>query len=195
MAARPATNFVKVDNELGECIRPIVARSVRKLRNVCQEIIQPRCLLIDAGLPGMSGLQLIQKLEVMGSEIPSIMITGRYDVPLAVQSMKAGAIDFLEKPVGSGELLVCVKRALELSRDHGKREASREDAMRKMGGITQRQREIMNMVLEGHPSKNIAADLRISQRTVENHRASIMKRTGAKSLPALARLAVAAATI
>lgn len=153
------------------------------------------CLLIDAGLPGMSGLQLIQKLEVMGSEIPSIMITGRYDVPLAVQSMKSGAIDFLEKPVGSGELLICVNRALELSRDHGKREARREDALRKMGGITQRQREIMNMVLEGHPSKNIAADLGISQRTVENHRASIMKRTGAKSLPALARLAVAAATI
>ena len=121
------------------------------------------------------------------------MITGNSDVRMVVQAMKAGASDFIEKPVGRGELLASVGRALEESRDSsvsshgGKRRSS------SLSGLTARQRQIMDMVLDGHPSKNIAADLGISQRTVENHRAEIMRKTGAKSLPALARLALAAA--
>jgi two-component system CheB/CheR fusion protein len=107
--------------------------------------------------------------------------------------MKAGALDFIEKPVSRDELLACVERALEQSRDSSKQVAWREDAANHLAGLTPRQREIMELVLAGHPSKNIAADLGISQRTVENHRASIMKKTGSKSLPALARLALAAA--
>ena len=107
--------------------------------------------------------------------------------------MKAGAADFLEKPISNGELLASIERALEQSRDSNKLVAWRESAASHIAGLTQRERQIMVLVLAGHPSKNIAADLGISQRTVENHRASIMKKTGTKSLPALARLAVAAA--
>jgi len=151
------------------------------------------CLLLDAYLPGMSGLELLTRLRGQSDQLPTIMITGDSDVAMAVNAMKAGASDFIEKPVGRDELLAGIERALEHSRDSAKQAAWQEDAARHLVGLTQRQREIMELVLAGHPSKNIAADLGISQRTVENHRASIMKRTGSKSLPALARLALAAA--
>jgi two-component system CheB/CheR fusion protein len=153
---------------------------------------QEACLLIDAYLPGMSGLDLLRRLHDAADRIPAIMITGNGEVSMAVQAMKAGASDFIEKPIGHDELLACVARAFEQGRDLSKQSASREDAANHVAGLTLRQRQIMEMVLSGHPSKNIAADLGISQRTVENHRAAIMKKTGSRSLPALARLAVAA---
>jgi two-component system CheB/CheR fusion protein len=124
--------------------------------------------------------------------LPAVMMTGNSDVPMAVQAMRAGASDFIEKPIGSAQLLACVGRALEETRDSSKLAASRQTAADQVGRLTKRQHQIMDLVLAGHPSKNIAADLGISQRTVENHRASIMKKTGSKSLPALARLALAA---
>lgn len=106
--------------------------------------------------------------------------------------MKVGAIDFLEKPVNCNELFASIDRALDLSRDATKLLNWQADAATHIAGLTRRQHQVMDMVLAGHPSKNIAVDLNISQRTVENHRASIMKKTGTKSLPALARLALAA---
>ncbi len=151
------------------------------------------CLLVDAYLPGMSGIELLQQIQHSGHTMPAIMMTGNSDVPMAVQAMKAGAVDFMEKPIGREDLLACIARAVEHSRDQHQLVSWQQDAATQISGLTARQHEIMDMVLAGQPSKNIAADLGISQRTVENHRASIMKRTGAKSLPALARLAVAAA--
>jgi two-component system CheB/CheR fusion protein len=151
------------------------------------------CLLIDAYLPGMTGLELLQRLNDAGHQLPSIMITGSSDVPMAVQAMKAGATDFIEKPVNGTELLASIEFALDHWRDSHKLTAWREAAAMHVAGLTLRQRQIMEMVLAGHPSKNIATDLGISQRTVESHRASIMKKTGSKSLPALARTALAAA--
>ena len=164
----------------------------------CEEFLeafspgQGALLLIDGYLPGMSGLALLQRLHAEGGRLPAIMITGNSDVHMAVEAMKAGASDFIEKPIGHAELSASVTRTLEQSRDSGKRAASRADAIAHLTGLTSQQRKVMEFVLAGHPSKNIAADLGISQRTVENHRAQIMKRTGAKSLPALARLAMAA---
>lgn len=153
------------------------------------------CLLIDAYLPGMSGLDLLYRLnQISHGGLASIMITGNSDVSMAVQAMKAGAMDFIEKPIGRDELLTAVERAFGRANDAGKRLAWRENATSHLATLTSRQREIMEMVLAGLPSKNIAADLGLSQRTVENHRAAIMRKTGAKSLPALARLALAAST-
>jgi two-component system, chemotaxis family, CheB/CheR fusion protein len=151
------------------------------------------CLLIDAYLPGMSGLELLEKLHHDGHSLPAIMITGNGDVATAVNAMKVGALDFIEKPIAGEDLVASIDRALELSQDSSKLLNLREAAATHLAGLTSRQREVMERVLAGHPSKNIAADLGISQRTVENHRASIMKRTGSKSLPALARLALIAA--
>jgi two-component system CheB/CheR fusion protein len=151
------------------------------------------CLLVDAGLPGMNGIELLRRLQEMGDSLPAIVITGNSDVAMAVEAMKAGAVDFIEKPVGRGELLASIDLALAHAQDSTQLSASREEAAKHLVGLSTRQRQVMDMVLAGDPSKNIAADLGISRRTVENHRAAIMRRTGAKSLPALARLALAAA--
>jgi two-component system CheB/CheR fusion protein len=150
------------------------------------------CLLVDARMPGMGGLALLQRLKSEGTRLPAIMITGQGDVTMAVQAMKAGAADFIEKPIGRKELFACIERALGQTRDLAKVSVSREAAATRFAGLTARQRQIMELVLAGHPSKNIAADLGISQRTVENHRAAVMKKTGLHSLSALIRLALAA---
>ncbi len=151
------------------------------------------CLLVDAYLPGMGGLDLLHQMTAAGHHLPTMMITGHSDVSIAVQAMKAGASEFIEKPIARLDLIAAVSRALELAHDATSSSAWRTSASAKIATLTARQHEILALVLAGHPSKNIAADLGISQRTVENHRASIMKKTGAKSLPALARLALAAA--
>lgn len=151
------------------------------------------CLVVDAYLPGMSGVELLQRLGRSRYRLPAILITGNGDVPMAVQAMKAGALDFIEKPLNHSDLRASVERALEQSRDSDKSLAWREAAAKHIAALTPRQRQIMDLVLSGQLSKNIAADLGISQRTVETHRASIMKKTGARSLPALARLALTAA--
>ncbi|WP_347546869.1 chemotaxis protein CheB [Roseomonas sp. CAU 1739] len=151
------------------------------------------CVLVDARLPGMDGLELLDRFRAAGHRLPTIMITGHGDVRMVVQAMKAGAVDFIEKPVSRDDLLASIGRALERARDSSKRLAWHDSAANSIAGLTERQREVMDRVLAGHPSKNIAADLGISQRTVENHRAAVMRKTGAASLPALARLALAAA--
>ena len=151
------------------------------------------CLLLDANLPDMNGMELLRQLKLSGDGLPVVVMTGSSDVAVAVAAMKAGAADFIEKPVGRADLLASIGRALEQARDHGKISAWHIEAARQIATLTPQQHKIMELVLAGHPSKNIAVDLGISQRTVENHRAAIMKKTGAASLPALARLALAAA--
>ncbi len=140
----------------------------------------------------MGGLALLQRLKSEETRLPAIMITGQGDVPMAVEAMKAGAVDFIEKPIRRDELLASIEHALEQARDSTKLSVRREAAATRLAGLTARQRQIMELVLAGHPSKNIAADLGISQRTVENHRAAVMKKTGSHSLSALIRLALAA---
>lgn len=151
------------------------------------------CLLVDAHLPGLSGVALIDTLRSRGDHLPAILITGGGDIGLAVAAMRTGASDFIEKPVGRAELLASISRAIEESHDVRLADAAQETAAGHVANLTPRQRAVMEMVLAGHPSKNIAADLGISQRTVENHRAAIMHKMGAKSLPELARMAQAAA--
>jgi two-component system CheB/CheR fusion protein len=196
----PVVFVVDDDSQVREAIRETLEEDGQIVEDYasCEEFLEvwrpgrEACLVIDAYLPGMSGLELLRHLKETGHQLPAIMITGNGDVSIAVAAMKAGASDFIEKPIGHDELLACIARAIEQGRDSSKRTAWRADAASHMAGLTARQREIMALVLAGHPSKNIAADLGISQRTVENHRASIMKKTGSRSVPALARLAVAA---
>jgi two-component system CheB/CheR fusion protein len=199
--AGPVVFVVDDDSHVSESIRAVLEEEgwTVEAYSTCEAFLEAHhpsreaCLLIDANLPGMNGLELLRRLRDAGRRLPTIMITGNSDVPMAVEAMKAGASDFIEKPVGRDDLLASIERALEQSRDSGKLSAWRETAAAYITSLTPRQRQIMEMVLAGQPSKNIAADLGISQRTVENHRASIMRKTGSKSLPALARLALAAA--
>jgi two-component system CheB/CheR fusion protein len=187
------------DAKIRQSIRAVLEEDGRLVESFssCEaflEAYQPgrdACLLVDAYLPGMGGIDLLQQLSDSGLLPPAVMITGHSDVRMAVQAMKAGASDFIEKPIGREDLIAAVNRALEQSVDSAKTIAWRDDAAKHLATLTPRQRQIMDMVLAGNPSKNIALDLNISQRTVENHRAAIMAKTGAKSLPALARLALA----
>jgi two-component system CheB/CheR fusion protein len=199
--SRGATVIIVDDDDLVcEAIRAVLEDDGRVVETYpsCEAFLEgfhfdrSACLLIDAYLPAMSGLELLEKLHSDGHRLPAIMITGNADVPMAIQAMKAGALDFIEKPIGREELLESIERALELSHDSEKLMEWRATAAGHLAGLTLRQRDVMERVLAGQPSKNIAADLGISQRTVENHRAGIMKRTGSKSLPALARLALLA---
>ncbi len=151
------------------------------------------CLLVDALMPGMSGVALIERLKSDGHDLPAIVITGSGAVPMAVKAMKAGAVDFIEKPVSHQDLLASIQRALDQTRDTAALSKLRETAATCVASLTSRQRQILDLVLAGHPSKNIATDLGISQRTVDNHRAAIMRKTGSRSLPALIRTAIAAA--
>ncbi|MDR3495917.1 MAG: chemotaxis protein CheB [Ancalomicrobiaceae bacterium] len=198
--AVPVVYIVDDDDSLRLGLRELLEAEGRAVADfaTCEAFLaafQPEreaCLLIDATLPGMSGLELLHRLNADGHTLPAVMITGNGDVAIAVEAMKAGAADFIEKPVGASALIACVDRALALARDGQQSSEWHEAAMSRLSGLTPRQHQIMDMILVGHPNKNIAADLGISQRTVENHRAAIMKRSGATSLPDLARMAVAA---
>lgn len=152
------------------------------------------CLLVDVGLPGMSGHDILRRLRQDHDPLPTIMITGAGEIAMAVDAMKAGAFDFISKPVTPDDLLASVRQALDQSVDAGRRDAARRLAAEQIAGLTMRQHDILGRILAGHPNKIIASDLGLSQRTVENHRAAIMSKTGAKSLPDLVRLAALAAT-
>jgi two-component system, chemotaxis family, CheB/CheR fusion protein len=154
--------------------------------------VEPVCILIDAYLGGISGFDVLSALQDAGSTAAAIMITGRSDVQLAVRAMKCGAIDFIEKPVDVQGLSRAIDDALRTGRNVAAVRTRRIEAQERLAKLTTREREILARVLAGDPNKNIAADLGISQRTVESHRASVMTKTGCKTLPALVRLAVRA---
>lgn len=146
------------------------------------------CLLIDVILPGMNGVSLLELLRTESVQVPAIMLTGRNDAATAVAALKAGAADFIEKPADPAMLLASVTSALERARDMRIREDARAAAKARFDTLTPRESNVLMMVLDGAPNKIIAADLGINQRTVENHRASAMRKTGAQSLPALVKL-------
>lgn len=149
---------------------------------------QPGCLILDVRMPGMSGLELQQQLNVRGATIPVIFITGHGDVPMAVEAMQQGAFDFLQKPFRDQDLIDRVQRALE--RDARSRAALAEHAKirQRLHSMTPREREVMRLMTSGKPNKIMAADLGVSQRTVEIHRARVMEKSGAASLAQLVRM-------
>jgi two-component system CheB/CheR fusion protein len=151
------------------------------------------CLVVDALMPGMSGIALLERLKAANRGLPTIMITGQGDISMAVQAMKAGAADFLEKPVHPDALLASIGRAFVYMQDSAQLSAWRKTAADRIARLTPRERDVLDLVVKGRPNKLIADDLGISQRTVENHRAAVMKRTGVATLPDLIRLVMAAA--
>jgi len=150
------------------------------------------CLVIDGLLPGMSGVALLEALRAEQSTVPAIVLTAHGDIAMAVSAMKAGAADLIEKPASASDLLTSVSRAIERSTDDRARNAARRAAQQSFADLTPRERDVLARVLSGDANKIIAADLGINQRTVENHRAAVMRKTGAASLPELVRLALAA---
>jgi PAS domain S-box-containing protein len=146
------------------------------------------CLLLDSGLPGISGLELIELMDKRGIRVPVVMITGSGDVELAVRALKAGASDFIEKPASAKDILLAIERAIEVKAGGSAFEKMQSKATRTIAKLTPRQREIARRVVDGQPNKIIAADLAVSQRTIEAHRFEIMRKLGIKSVPDLTRM-------
>jgi two-component system CheB/CheR fusion protein len=150
------------------------------------------CLLVDLALGDrMSGLDLLSQLKDRRYFLPVVVISGGDNLAMAVEAMRCGAADYVQKPFKGGDLLARIERVLAHSCFRCKYSASCIGKSDRQSSLTARQKQIMGLILTGHPSKNIAADLGISQRTVENHRAIIMKKTGSKSIPELARVSLA----
>ncbi len=149
---------------------------------------QPGCLVLDVRMPGMSGLELQQQLNLRGAVIPVIFITGHGDIPMAVEAMQQGAFDFLQKPFRDQELIDRIQRALE--RDARSRAALDQHARirERLDSLTPREREVLALMTRGKPNKIMAAELGVSQRTVEIHRARVMEKSGAASLAQLVRM-------
>ena len=149
----------------------------------------PACLVLDVRLPGQSGLDFQRELGGANAQLPIIFITGHGDIPMSVQAMKGGAIEFLTKPFRDQELLDAIQ--LGLSRDRARRESERAlSALKKrFGSLSPREREIMIQVAQGRLSKQIADDIGIAEATVKVHRSRAMKKMDARSLPELGRMA------
>jgi two-component system CheB/CheR fusion protein len=182
-------NVKTLFNGIGWAVEPYVSAEDYLSRSSSD---QPSCLLVDAYLPGMSGLELLRVLKQRGHSPPAIVITGHSDVSMAVEAMKDGAVDFIEKPFSAEEIHRSAVKAFELSRNRSELSERREAARAKLAQLTSRQRQILERIVAGVPNKLIAAEMRLSQRTVENHRASIMRRTGSNSFSMLLRLVAAA---
>jgi len=145
----------------------------------------PGCILLDLQMPGLSGLDLQQRLFKAGAQIPIIFITGHGDIPMTVQAMKAGAVEFLTKPFREQELLDAIRRAIDADRAACMRRAALADLGRQYESLTPREREVMRLVVRGMPNKLIASELGTTEKTVKVHRGHIMQKMAAKSLAEL----------
>jgi two-component system response regulator FixJ len=148
------------------------------------------CVITDVRMPDISGLDLLRRLKELNVSLPVIVITGHGDVPLAVEAMKSGALDFLEKPFDDEAMLNAVRVALRHQGADAKREADRAGILEKLASLSNRERQVLEGLVAGHPNKTIAFDHGISPRTVEIYRANLMSKMQAGSLSELVRMAL-----
>lgn len=152
----------------------------------------PGCLVLDVRMPDLSGLDLQDELRARRIEIPIIVVTGYGDVPMAVRAMKAGACEFMEKPVGDQLLLNYIHQAIAKDRDNRQSIAEHRITRARMDSLTQRERQVMQFVVAGMPSKEIATRLDVTVNTIDSHRAKIMKKMKAKGVAHLIRMKLSA---
>ncbi|CAN5115799.1 response regulator FixJ [soil metagenome] len=151
-------------------------------------ILPPGCLITDMRMPGMDGLDLLRELQRQDSAMPAIVITGHGDIPLAVEAMKLGATDFLEKPFDDTALLTAVGNGLRNRRERSRQDEQRSSVQRRLESLSARERQVLDGLISGHPNKIIAYDLGISIRTIEIYRANVMTKMQAGSLSELIRM-------
>jgi two-component system response regulator FixJ len=150
------------------------------------------CVVTDVRMPQMDGLELLQRLKQLDVALPVIVMTGHGDVPLAVAAMKAGAVDFFEKPFSDDAMLAAVRRALGRHRQDRARDAERGAVKERLASLSAREHQVLEGLIAGKPNKAIAFDLGISARTVEIYRANVMSKMDARSLSELVRMALIA---
>ncbi|MBS1200021.1 MAG: histidine kinase [Proteobacteria bacterium] len=201
MKEKPATVFVVDDDEAVRTSLRLLLKSVGlpvETFASAQEFLdqfdpgRAGCLVLDIRMPGMSGLELQQHLNDRHSIMPIVFITGHGDVPMAVEAMQAGAVDFIQKPFRDQDLIDRINRALEKDREMRGELRERDEIRRRMSQLTPREREVLELVTQGKANKVIAGDLNVSQRTVEIHRARVMEKMGANSLAHLVRMVIEA---
>ena len=153
-------------------------------------VVKKGCLITDVRMPEMSGIELLQQVRLKACNLPAIVITGHGDVPLAVEAMKAGAVDFIEKPFDQEAILNAVRSAL--NRDSSEEGGDRALIAARLATLSERERQVLEGLVAGRPNKTIAQDLGISPRTVEVYRANLMTKMAARSLSELIRMAIIA---
>jgi two-component system, LuxR family, response regulator FixJ len=146
---------------------------------------QPGCLVLDVAMPGMNGLELHRKLIHDKIALPVVFVTGHGNVPMAVEAMQMGAVNFLQKPVQEQELWESIRRAIELDTQNRRRRARRQRAEERLSRLTPGERQVLDLILEGKINKEIAIQLSLSTRTIEDRRAKLMKKIGVTSLAEL----------
>jgi FixJ family two-component response regulator len=149
---------------------------------------QHGCVVLDIRMPEMSGLEVQQRLNKEGSMLPVIFISGHGDVPMAVQAMKEGAFDFIQKPFREQDLVDRINHALQQDADNRKSVLQKADLQRRFDSLTQREHQVLDLVVDGRANKVIAIDLELSERTVEIHRANVMEKMGARSVAHLVKM-------
>jgi len=149
---------------------------------------RPGCLVLDIRMPGLGGLELQEELLRRGSAIPIIFITGHGDVPMAVEAMQKGAVDFIQKPFRDQDLLDRIREALKTDSERRQEQREHAEVAERLGRLTNREREVFDLVVTGKPNKVIAYELGVSQRTVEIHRARVMEKMQARSLADLVKM-------
>lgn len=154
------------------------------------ESLEPGCILTDVRMPDMSGLDLIRALRDQGVRHPVVVMTGHADVPLAIEAMRLGVADFIEKPFDDEQLVGSLQAALQQGRAQRQRDEDRESVAARLASLSGREREVLDGLIEGKPNKTIAYDLGISARTVEVYRAHVMTKMEARSLSDLVRMAL-----
>lgn len=149
---------------------------------------RPGCIVLDVRMPGISGLDLQERLSVLGIDLPIIFVTAYGDVPMAVRALKGGAVDFVQKPFNSQALLDRIQVAIQQNVEAGRRRREREELAVRFSALTPREREVMQLVVAGKSNREIAEDLGLSAKTVEVHRAHVMRKVRADSLAELVRM-------
>jgi two-component system, LuxR family, response regulator FixJ len=201
MKEKPATIFVVDDDDAVRTSLRLLLKSVGlpvETFGAAQEFLdafdaeRAGCLVLDIRMPGMSGLELQQRLNEMHAIIPIVFITGHGDVPMAVEAMQHGAVDFIQKPFRDQDLIDRINQALEKDRENRAGLRERDAIRHRMQQLTPREREVLELVTKGKANKVIAGDLNVSQRTVEIHRARVMEKMGASSLAHLVRMVIEA---
>ena len=197
-ALTPTVYIVDDDAEMRETLRSLVSSVNLPVETYAgaQEFLETQdggragCLVVDLRMPGLSGIDLQEELVSRGAKLPVIMISGYGDVPTAARAMRAGAIDFLEKPISRQLLLDRVREGLDVDRQRRRAEAEKAEITGRVARLTPRERQVMEMVVGGNTNKVIAIDLGLCEKTVEVHRAHVMEKMKVQSLAELVRLAM-----
>jgi two-component system response regulator FixJ len=192
----PIVHVIDDDEALRDSIRMFLANEGMEVRTYASadafltalDSAPAGCVVTDVRMPGMSGMDLLAEIGRLGLTLPVIVVTGHADVPLAVRAMKKGAVDLLEKPFQGEDLIDAVRRALQVGRDSLQNAVSVQEAQARLATLTARETEVLDRLVRGQPNKIIAYEMGISPRTVEVHRANVMKKTQAGSLSELVRM-------